>query len=239
MLKTIKEYLPLTNVKSIFSAFDNPVWAVVLPDSTELDRYFYLRYGDRVGNKFIENYVDTNGIVTGDNLNNLAKLIYDINAKRWEHLFGAYMAEYNPIENTDFIETITDTNTNVKTVTGSTTSNGTATTTSNATTTGTNSNSNGVFGFDSVDSVGDTENSGSDSNTTNATSTTTTGGGTTENNNIADNGSHTSEHRKHGNIGVTENVTMLQSEISFWWKWSFVDYICQDICDLIALSIYN
>ncbi len=68
------------------------------------------------------------------------------------------------------------------------------------------------------------------------TSTTTTGTGT-EDTTVTDNGTHTSEHRKHGNIGVLENQSMLQSEVDFW-KWSFIDQVCKDICDLIALSIY-
>ena len=80
----------------------------MFPDSAELDTYFFLRYGDRIGNKLIAYYENTDGIVTGDNLIDLAKMVYDINARKWEHLFGVMQAEYNPIENTDFIETIVE-----------------------------------------------------------------------------------------------------------------------------------
>ena len=254
-MKQIKEYLPLTST-GLFTAFNNPIWAAAFQDSSELDTYFYLRYGDRIANKLIDNYADSTGIINSKK-NDLAKLIYDINSKKWEHLFGVYSAEYNPIENTDFIETITEVNannrvidtdnSNTRILDEDTTTSGTASTTSSATSNGSNSTDNNVYGFNSVSSVGSSEVEGSDSNTTSA-STSTTSSGTTandttirdtgrEDSTITDNGTHTSEHRKHGNIGVLENQSMLQSEVDFW-KWSFIDSVCKDICDLIALSIY-
>lgn len=319
MLKTIKEYIPITSSTGIFGSFQKPVWAVVLPDSEELDRYFLLRYGDRIGNKLIDMYSDSStGTVTGTNLQALSKMIYDMNDKRWNHLFNAYMVEYNPLENTDFVEMINEANGNVRTIdtengntrtlnttsgntrTLNTTSTNTQTTnmstsntnivdgettstaesevSSSGSSSGSNSQNNNVYGFNSVSAVGDTTTSGSDSNTTSGsnessttggttTDTTTTDSGTTsgtvsdsgteggtitdsgseggtitdsgtEEGTISDNGTHVSEHRKHGNIGITTNVAMLSEHVDFWWKWSFIDYICQDICDIIALSIY-
>ena len=254
-MKTIKEYFPITST-GLFSAFNNPVWSVAFQDSEELDIYFYLRFGDRIGNKLLEAYVDDSGVIDTKK-NKLAKLIYDINFKKWEHLFGVYSAEYNPIENTDFIETITETNGNTRSIDSEsgnqriidtdTLSSGNASTTSAATSTGSNSGASNVFAFDSTNAVGEGTTSGSDSNTTNATTTTTSSSNSsedstiresgTEESTIIDNGTHTSEHRKHGNIGVLENQSMLQSEVDFW-KWSFIDSVCKDICDLIALSIY-
>lgn len=295
MLKKISEYLP-DMTSGLFTAFNNPVWATSFQDTVELDTYFYLRYGDRIGNKLIKAYADEDGEVDSKK-ELLAKMIYSINAKKWEHLYKVYNAEYNPIENTDFIETITDVDTNTRVVdteTGNTrvvdgatsntrvidndtsnsrvvdtdtTSSGTATTESSGESSGENSAANNRYGFNSVNAVGDTTSSGSDSNSTSASSETTTSGSTsedslitdtgtddstitdngtedttvtdngTEDSTITDNGMHTSEHRKHGNIGVTENVTMLEHEVAFW-KWSFIDSVCQDICDIIALSIY-
>ena len=319
MIKTIKEYIPITSSTGIFGSFIKPVWAAVLPDSKELDDYFILRYGDRIGNKLIDHYSDsTSGLVTGEQLQALSNMIYDMNDKRWNHLFNAYMCEYNPLENTDFVETIDESNGNVRTidtengntrtlnttsgntrtlnttsgntrttnmstsntniVDGETTSTATSSVDSSGSSSGSNSVNNNVYGFNSISAVGDTTQSGSDSNTTSgSTDSTTTGGSTndvtttdrgtesgtvtdsgseggtitdsgteggsitdsgTEDGTITDNGTHVSEHRKHGNIGVTTNVTMLREHVDFWWKWSFVDYICQDICDIIALSIY-
>lgn len=311
MLKKISEYLP-DITSGLFTAFENPIWAEAFQDTSELDTYFYLRYGDRIGNKLIAKFADDSGIVS-DNKAALAKMVYNINAKKWEHLYKVYLAEYNPIENTDFVELITDTDSNTRVIdsensnervvdgatsnsriidnditnsrvidtdttnseTATTESSGTATTESSGESSGENANNNNIYGFNSVAAVGDTTSSGSDSNSTSANSETTTtsnsetttSGATsedslitdtgtndstitdngtedstitdngTEDSTITDNGLHTSEHRKHGNIGVTENVTMLQHEVEFW-KWSFIDSVCSDICDLIALSIY-
>ena len=236
-MKKLSDYLPMTG-DGLFTAFNNPVWATAFQNSTELDTYFYLRYGDRIGNKLIDNYADeVTGIVDSTNLIHLASLVYSINSKKWEHLYKVYNADYNPIENTDFIETITDTNSNTKVIDSDGTSSGTATTNSNATNTGSNSGDNNVFGFNSNTAVGESTSSGSNTDQTYANSSTTTSGSTTDDSTITDNGTHTSEHRKHGNIGVTENVTMLEHEVEFW-KWSFIDQVCKDICDIIALSIY-
>lgn len=330
MLKKISDYIPITSSAGIFSSFENPVWAVALPDAAELDTYFCLRYGDRIANGKMDYFADSDGLITGTKLTALSKMIYDINGNRWKHLFNAYMVEYNPIENTDYIETFkeitgntkvidsetgntrtvdTDTsNTNVvdgetannrvmdgditntktlntsKVTDGETTSGGTASTTSSGTSSGTDSNTNNVYGFNSGSAVGHDTSSGSNSGQTSGTSSTTTSASTTEDvtltetgtvtdkaidvseihdtatedvtttdtgtedstitdagtedSTITDNGSRDYELRKHGNIGVTTNTAMLKDHVDFWWKWSFVDYICQDICDFIALSIY-
>ena len=236
-MKKLSDYLPMTG-DGLFTAFNNPIWATAFQNSSELDTYFFLRYGDRIGNKLIDNYADEDtGIVDSTNLLHLAALVYSINSKKWEHLYKVYNADYNPIENTDFIETITDTNANTRVVDSDGTSSGTATTNSNATNTGSNSGANDVYGFNSTNAVGESTSTGSNSDQTYANSSTTTSGSTTDDSTITDNGTHTSEHRKHGNIGVTENVTMLEHEVEFW-KWSFIDQVCKDICDIIALSIY-
>lgn len=238
MLKKISDYLPITS-DGLFTAFINPVWAVNFPDSQELDKYFILRYGDRIGNKMIEFYAADDGTVKGDKLIELAAMVYNINARKWEHLYGIYEAKYNPIENTDFIETIKETTDNTKVIDGETSQNGTATINSTGTSNGTNNNANNVFGFNSVSEVGNSTNNGTDNNSTTANSTTTSLSGSTDDSTITDNGQHESEHRKHGNIGITSTVELMTGERNFWSDWSMIDMICKDICDIIALSIYN
>ena len=296
-MKTVKEVLPIDNT-GIFSSFKNPVWAEVLPNTTELDQYFNLRYGDRILNRKMEFFLNDEEKISGTKLISLSDMIYSINKNRWKHLFEAYMVEYNPIENTDYIETFketigntkvidtdrtntnvvdgTDTSTevhdgnivNTKVTDNETVTNGTATTESSGTNSASTSTDNAVFGFNSALPVGKDSTTGSDSNNTSADSETTTNStvsedGTvtdtnvdtskitttdntdvtttdtgSEDSTITDEGNKEYELRKHGNIGVTTNVTMLREDIDFWWKWSFVDYVCQDICDFIALSIY-
>lgn len=238
MLKKISDYLPITS-DGIFTAFINPVWAIPFPDTQELDQYFILRYGDRIGNKMLEFYAADDGTVKGDKLTALASMVYNINARKWEHLYGIYEAKYNPIENTDFIETIKETTGNTKVIDSETAQNGTASTNSAGTSNGSNNNANNVYGFNSVSEVGNSTNNGTDNNSTTANSATTSSSGSTDDSTITDNGTHDSEHRKHGNIGITSNVQLMTEETSFWSDWSMIDLICKDICDLIALSIYN
>ena len=57
MLKKISDYFPITS-DGIFTAFINPVWAIPFPDTQELDQYFILRYGDRIGNKMLDFYAE-------------------------------------------------------------------------------------------------------------------------------------------------------------------------------------
>ena len=47
------------------------------------------------------------------------------------------------------------------------------------------------------------------------------------------------ELRKHGNIGVTTNAEMIASDVEVWKLNNFYDILCKDICDIIALSIFQ
>ena len=216
-MKTLKESLTTPN-SGLFTAFVNPVWADAFPDTAELDIYFFTRYGDRIGNKLIKYYEDTDGIVTGTQLQALAKMVYDINARKWEHLFGVYEAEYNPLNNTEFVETFKehiDTEGNVD-------SSGSGSNTSTAGVT------NKRWGLGS--STGQNE-SASDTSSSNSATTTNS----TDTDSTTD---HTSERKKAGNIGVTSTIQLISEEKDFWGKWSFIDQVSKDICDIIALSIY-
>ena len=313
MLKKLKDYFPIGTI-GLFGTFNNPLWIKAFPDSDELDLYFTMRYGEKTAAEFMNAFLDDSGALTVEGRQRLAKVIYSINFKKWEHLFKIYNAEYNPLENTDFVETIKDINSNIKTVdtdnidnfssssvnassgssegstsgstlissTGSTETSSTGSTetsstgSTDASSTGNNSISNSKYGFDSVAAVGDTESSGSNSDTSTSslenesstsanssdststnssdststtasdstsstssnTNSTTNASTSSEDSTITDNGTHDSEHRKHGNIGVTSTVTLMTEEKDFW-KWSFIDAVCLDICEIIALSIYN
>ena len=217
-MKKIIDYFDFSS-DCFFSAFIAPIWIKAFPDAGELDTYFYLRYGNRTAfDTFLDKFTNSSGKITGDNLNALSDMIYHVNARKWERLFMVYNAEYSPIENTDVYETTTE----------KTDSTGSVTTDSDSTFSPNDTTTNKRSGFNSSTMVNDT-------------SSTTTGTDTTMLDQTVDSEGHrdhTTEHRKHGNIGVMENTTMLQHEVDFW-KWSFIDSICKDICDIIALSIYE
>ena len=84
-MKQIKNSLTTPN-NGIFSAFEYPIWQDDFPDNAELDTYFYLRYGDRIANKLLAYYENDEGIVTGEKLQALANMIYDINQMKWTHI---------------------------------------------------------------------------------------------------------------------------------------------------------
>ena len=236
-MKKLSDYFPLTS-DGLFTAFINPVWAVDFPDTAELDTYFIFKYGERIGFKKLEMFADTtDGTIKGDNLDKLAAMIYNVHGRAWEQVYKVYKADYDPLNNTDFVETIREKTDNTRVIDSEGTSGGTGTTTSNASSTGNTSGANNVYGFNSVKSVGDSDNTGNSSDTTNATTTSTNSGNTTDDSTITDDGIKVTEHTKSGNIGVTESITLLTSSKDFW-KWSFIDQIMQDICDMIALSIY-
>lgn len=223
MLKKLNEYMDFEQ-SGIFSNFVNPIWCDDFTNTAELDMYFLSRYGERYGFYTIMRfYVDPiTGKVSNDKMPLLSQMLYNINGKKWEHLYKVFKSEYNPIENTDFIEQVTEDtdreNTSQVSNTNSTTDSGSSSSTENK------------YGFNSSNPVGDRTNTAQSSDTVSSTGS-SSGSGTDNENKVI-------ERRKHGNIGVTENVTMLEHESDFWGKWSFIDKICEDICEIIALSIY-
>ena len=214
-MKQIKNSLTIDN--NLFTAFNNPLWGYAFPDTTELDTYFILRYGDRIASKVLEHYEGTDGTVTGANLTALANMVYNVNKVKWQHLFDIYNIEYNPSENTDYTETFTehsDSTGHSESENGVTYQPGTTA-------------NNNKYGFNSTSAVNDTMTvmSGSDQTDSDGSADTS---GTVD---------HNSELRKHGNIGTVDVTDMLRKSADFW-KWSFIDAVCRDICDIIALSIY-
>lgn len=218
-MKTLKESLTTPN-SGIFTAFINPVWAEAFPDTAELDIYFFTRFGDRIGNKLIKFYENDSGVVTGDSLIALSKMIYDINARKWEHLWGVYVAEYNPLNNTEYVETVVD----------KTETEGNIDSTGSGTNSGSGSVINKKWALGSNSSTGEND-SASNTTTSNEASTSNS----TDTDSVTD---YRSERKKAGNIGVTSTIQLISEETDYWGKWSFIDQICKDICDIIALSIY-
>ena len=247
----------------IFSSFDNPVWEEDF-DSSLLDIAFISMYGDKLISPFMYNFIE-DGECTGADLQLLANVIYNLKANSWEHLYNAAKAEYNPIDNTDAMETLTETRTgsgtdgNTRTLnTTNTTSNtvsvdvsGSVNGSNSQTTTGSGSKSDNVFAFDSSNAVPKTSSSDTESNTTSGTNSSTTesesestsSGSNRDTGTITDSGtnSHTEtltrNYRKHGNIGVMTMNQLLAGDVEFW-QWNFMENVFADIIDMITLRVY-
>lgn len=236
-MKKLIEYFDISS-DCFFTVFKNPVWAEAFPNTTELDSYFLLHYGNRTA---FENmlfwYSDNTGKVKDTDLQRLADLIYNINARKWEHLFKVYNAEYSPIENTDVYEEVTEDNSLNRVIDSDRSNSSTVSTDTSTQASKSGSESNNRYGFNSSSAVGDTTGSNSQSASGSTDEDTISSGSDTEDTSINDSEDKLLKRHKHGNIGVTENTTMLSHEVEFW-KWSFIDSICRDICEVIALSIY-
>lgn len=236
-MKKLNDYFNLTD-GFLFSQFLAPVWVYAFPDRDELDLYFLTHYGQR--NAFascLDQFAGTDGTISGNNLKRLADLVYHVNARKWEHLFEVYNADYNPIENTDFIEEVTEDNQMQRTIDSDKSASGNNTNIATGSASGTDNGNSNRYGFNSSEAVGErTEGRTSSSTTSNRIETRDTSSDS-EDTSISDDEDKKLVRRKHGNIGVIDNATMLQKSVDFW-KWSFIDAVCKDICEVIALSIY-
>lgn len=266
MMKRLIEVIPgIKTGNGIFSALDNPMWSDLFT-GPNLDIYFAANYGDKWASKFCSFYEDADtGVISGADLTQMAAAIYELRATEWSKLLVDLTTEYAPLENTDAyeIETISEsgsgTDGNTRTLNTSKGINGNGSVSSTATsdidTTSSDMDSatgaNDVYGFGSSTAVHKDETSGSNTRSNTSTndstvtsSTMTTNGSTeTDTGTVTDAGnnsyskSYTKNYHKHGNIGVMTAVQLLRDDVDFW-KWSFIRQVCEDICNIIALSCY-
>ena len=264
MMKRLIDVIPTLITDGIFSHIENALWSNEFTDSF-LDLHFASRYSKKWVSPLVEIMLGDDDVLSDDNLSRLANSIYEIRKNEWSKLFNDLMAEYNPIENTDAFETTTETKsgsgtdgntrtlntTNTNTGSGNATTSGTSSGSTSGTSSGSSSGADNVFGFDSVNAVGDktnsTSNSGSSSDETESSSNTqtqTTSSNTEKNTGtIGDSGNHsysetfTRNYRKHGNIGIMTNVQLLRDDVDFW-KWDFISQIFEDVANFLTLSVY-
>ena len=110
MYKELNTYFPNgLEGDGIFKAIAGITWFPgVVPEN--VDTYFMLKHGDKLASKVCDKFADDDGIIQGDKLKQLAQVIHNAFINNWEHEYKTLTVEYNPIENTDFTETIKDTN---------------------------------------------------------------------------------------------------------------------------------
>ena len=211
MYKELKDYFPDGIVgDGIFTAISQISWFPGVQPA-QLDTYFMLMHGEKLASKMLDNFTNEDGVVEGEKLQKLAKVLHNANITNWEHEYKTLTVEYNPIENTDYVESYKGS--------ASGTAGGSNTQTGNVET------ENDKYGFNSSSAVHDNKSK----TTYNSVKTT-----------LSSNSSGSDEHeiRKHGNIGVTTNAQMISSDIEVWKLNKFYDLLCADICKVIALSIF-
>ena len=217
MYKELKDYFPdAVTGDGLFKAISNISWFPgVKPGS--VDTYFILMHGEKLASKVLDAFADSDGIVQGDKMKALATMIHNKCMNNWEHEYKTLTVEYNPIENTDYVETYKG---SAQGLSGGTTTEGGKVQTSTKV--------NGLGSGSLVDNAESTQDF-APGGAANARTTTVSGNSQ---------GSDEHEIRKHGNIGVTTNAQMISSDLDVWKLNNFYDILCKDICDVIALSIF-
>lgn len=211
MYKELKTYFPdgITG-DGIFKAISSISWFPGVKPGA-VDSYLMLLHGDKLASKVLDKFANENGVIEGEQLRSLANIIHNKYINNWEHEYKTLTVEYNPIENTDYIETY------------------------KGKASGTAGGSNTETG--SIENAGDVYGLGSSAAAHENKSTTTFNNHKTT---LSSTSSGSDEHeiRKHGNIGTTTNAQMIQGDIDVWKLNNFYDILCKDICDMIALSIF-
>lgn len=245
--KKLNEFLPAPPSPGIFQTLQTleieTPWRLSDISGLQLDTLFFYRHGERICSPLSMSFnTDDNGHIPSTDLPGLARLVYAINSKNWTHLWGSYVAEYNPIENYSMVETENG---------GETDSFGHVNTRSNNLTHGVNlteeltpgttvKTSNDIYGFNSENGVASDDStvsaiSGKDVKTNNGTESDT--GTQTD----TESGSNTKTHNRRltraGNIGVMTPAQMIESERNLW-VWNYFDTVFADVCKYLAIPIY-
>ena len=188
-------------------------------------------YGNVSGGKTISPLLRrllVNGVITESVAQKLAQSLYSMNGLRWTKLWDTYELEYNPIQNYNMTEVMSDDDT---VTTYGRTHNKTGTEVDDRTRTDDNKES--VYGFNS-NAASDSEESDrtiNDDNTHTYNVTDTDTG--------SDSQSHSYELTRSGNIGVTTSQQMIESERSLWmWRY-FYDVVFPDIDKMLTISVYS
>ena len=248
-----------------FSSFTNPMWAETFTDTASLDIFFAGTYGKKFISPFLDLFVGEDGEISDESLADVANTIYQIHQTEWSRLYADLLAEYDPIENTDAYEQVSETRNisgtsgNTRTLNTSTAVMGSSEVNSSSNTSGsttnndtaTNNTDTSKYAFDSIAGVPESE---IDNSSTNAnmgtneqemqTATTASNSSTTaDTGTIGDSGTSataetfTRSYHKHGNIGTMTAAQLIGGDIELW-QWSFIKHICDDILSHIALSVY-
>lgn len=266
----IKDCLPLLN--GLWSYIDYQFPEIFDIDSSQLDILFISNWSMRTAApilRAIHRDTDTT-MLTISEMEELAGIINGMYKHKWDKMMQVAVMEYDPIHNfsdhlvetIEYDEEVDRTKSSSGSRSGTRTDNLSETITDarsiaenrNLASSGTNSNENGVYGFNSSNSVGATDSSGANSSTETGSITTTHSGNLTTSNtgtqtNSGSNtysetggddtaGSKNREYTKTGNIGNISTQKLLNEELDLW-KYNFICEMMHDVVKLISLPIYE
>ena len=268
---TIKDYLPLTNGLWAAINYDFPEEFDIEP--SQLDIIFLSNWSNRLAAPIlnvIHDETSESSKLSTEELALLADMLNGMYKHKWDRLMAVAVSEYDPIHNysDDFEEHIsygeeisntksstgTTSNTRTDNLTDTKTDSRQIAETRNLTNSGSNSTDNDIYAFNSATAVGDTESSGSHSDSESGTITTNHSGAITETNtgtqtNSGSNsnsesgsnatmGEKTRTYTKIGNIGNISTQKLLNEELDLW-QYNFLYEMMRDVINFISLPIYE
>lgn len=266
----IKDCLPIS--KGLWSHINYTFPEIFDVDASQLDILFLSNWSMRTAApilKVIHSDEDTT-MLTSSELEQLAGIVNGMFKHKWDKMMAVAEMEYDPIHNfsdhlvesVEYGEEVDRTKSSSGSNSASRTDNLSETITDarqlaetrNLAHSATNSNENGIFGFNSSTSVGESDGSGSNSGTETGSITTTHSGTLTTANtgtqtNAGSNtysetagddtaGTREREYTKTGNIGNISTQKLLKEELDLW-RYNFICEIMQDVVKLISLPIYE
>lgn len=268
---TIKDFLPLTNGLWAAINYDFPEEFNIEP--SQLDIIFLSNWSNRLAAPIlnvIHDETSESSKLSAEELTLLADMLNGMYKHKWDRLMAVAASEYDPIHNysDDFEEHInygeevsntksssgTTLNTRTDNLTDTKTDSRQIAETRNLNNSGSNSTDNDVYAFNSATAVGDTESSGTHSDSESGTVTTNHSGAITETNtgtqtNSGSNsnsesgsnetmGEKTRTYTKIGNIGNISTQKLLNEEIDLW-QYNFLYEMMRDVINFISLPIYE
>lgn len=236
--------------KRLIDVYDNPLingglftilntlsvpWSEDIDGDTLDAEYFYNISGQKTISPLVRRVLHNEETLTSTQKGTLANLIYNMCHTYWSKEYETLLLEYNPIANYEMTEseTVAKEDTRERSNTGTQTNSGSQSV--NTTTTGTSENN--IYGFNSVDAVGD-----STSETGGTVSTTGTDSNTrTDNLSEEESGTDSIERTltRSGNIGVTTSQQMLEAERLLWLWNFFYNVVFPDIDKILTVSTYH
>ena len=236
------DWLTTGGIFSLLQSLDVPWQEGSIATSLDL-----LYHGNRSGFKnvapLIYHLVDEDNELSTANATKLATAIFNLYNDNWGKEFDTLIAQYNPIENYNMVEQMTNDITSIlyghqnqRTNNLSDAKTGTETTAPNLT----NTETNKVFGFNSSSAVNDSERSVATTGSSTLTHNTTDAHTGTQTDTESGTDTHTRNYRltRSGNIGVTTSQQMLQAERELY-VWNFFnDVVFPDIDKILVLPIY-
>lgn len=253
----------------IFSNIDNLPWSSVMTGDQMDTLYFDTHSGERFSSRIITKRVGDDGSLSSADRKTIATLVYARFRTQWGRLWATMNPDYDPLNNYKMQETAEGEESSTRTPdltkgdTGTVQTTGQDTRTPNLTRngtgtvkdegSGTSNNQNGIWGFNSSESVPSDMSDGRATNnntTTRDLTDTETGTDTTDHTNTdtynrsyTETGTDTTAGKssrkltRTGNIGTNTFQNLLQQERNIW-MYDFFEQIFKDVDSVLTIPIY-